>query len=203
MTRPDEHDQPDLRKDVQRLPEVPQREQRAGERERHGEQDHERIDEALELRGEHEIDQHAARARTPTRATTSSRTKSRAEPVSAVVKRSSSVARGDLLERGDAVAQRASARERARDGRGRRSGCSDSSSGGELDSVERRSGCRAAPCSAPPTVRTARLPRSVGPRAEIARELADHVVLLAVVDEDIRSAGRSARPAASARCRAR
>ena len=35
----------------------PQREQRAGDRQRHGQHDDEGIDEALELRREHEIDE--------------------------------------------------------------------------------------------------------------------------------------------------
>ena len=88
--QPHQHDQPDLRKDVQRLAEVPEREQRAGERERHREQDHERIEEALELRREHEIDQHEREHDTQPSDEELS-TKSRAEPVSVVVKRSSSV----------------------------------------------------------------------------------------------------------------
>ncbi|MDC4225014.1 MAG: hypothetical protein MPW15_12500 [Candidatus Manganitrophus sp.] len=55
--QPDQHHQPDLAVDVERAAGEPERQERAGHRQRHGEHDDERIDEALELRGEHEVDE--------------------------------------------------------------------------------------------------------------------------------------------------
>ena len=57
--QPDERDQPDLAVDVQRRQAEEREQQRARQRQRHraGEDD-ERIAEALELRREHEVDQH-------------------------------------------------------------------------------------------------------------------------------------------------
>ena len=157
----DQHDEADLRKDVQRLAEVPEREQRAGERERHREQDHERIDEALELRGEHEIDQQRARAANTQPSDDELSTKSRAEPVSAVVKRSSSVSRAISLERGDAVAQACGPARACRTPWRPNSGCSAAARAARSPRrseirLSRRTIC------APSIVRTARLPRSSG-----------------------------------------
>ncbi len=53
----DQHDQADLAVDVERAAGELERQQRAGHRQRHGEHDDERIDEALELRREHQIDE--------------------------------------------------------------------------------------------------------------------------------------------------
>src|SRR5262245_33500620 len=55
--QPDQSDKADLAVDVERASAPPQREQRAGNRERHGEHDDEGVLEALELRREHEIDE--------------------------------------------------------------------------------------------------------------------------------------------------
>ena len=53
----DQGDEADLAIDVERAAAPPQRQQRAGDRQRHGQHDDERIGEALELRREHEIDE--------------------------------------------------------------------------------------------------------------------------------------------------
>ena len=55
---PDQHDEPDLRVDVDRQLEREQRDEGAEHRERDGEQDRERVDEALELGCEHQVDEH-------------------------------------------------------------------------------------------------------------------------------------------------
>src|SRR5206468_6257925 len=54
---PDEHDQPDLREDVHALPEDEERDDRSDDRERNREEDRERVDEALELGREHQVDE--------------------------------------------------------------------------------------------------------------------------------------------------
>ena len=53
----DQGDEADLAVDVERPPAPPQSKQRAGDRERNGQHDDERVGEALELRGEHQIDE--------------------------------------------------------------------------------------------------------------------------------------------------
>ena len=53
----DQRDQADLAVDVHRAAGEIQRRQRAGQRERHRDHDHDRIDEALELRRQHQIDE--------------------------------------------------------------------------------------------------------------------------------------------------
>ncbi|CAJ9237312.1 Uncharacterised protein [Burkholderia pseudomallei] len=54
--QPDQRDEPDLRIDVERRETEVERGERAADRQRHRHQDHERIAQALELRGEHEED---------------------------------------------------------------------------------------------------------------------------------------------------
>ena len=54
---PNQGDETNLAIDVERAAAPPQREQRAGDGERHSEHDDERILEALELRGKHQIDE--------------------------------------------------------------------------------------------------------------------------------------------------
>ena len=54
----DQRHQPDLAVDVERSAEEPQRQERAGHRQRHRQHDDEGIHEALELRGQHEINEH-------------------------------------------------------------------------------------------------------------------------------------------------
>ena len=54
----DQHDDADLAEDVHRLVRAPHEDQRAGDGQRHGEHDHQRVLEALELRGEDQVDQH-------------------------------------------------------------------------------------------------------------------------------------------------
>ena len=119
----DEHDQADLREDVQRLAEVPEREQCAGKRQRHGEQDHERVAEALELRGEHQVDQHEREHEHPAerrRALDEIARGARERGREALVER---LAR-DRLERGDALAQAFAPRRACPRWWRRRSGCS-------------------------------------------------------------------------------
>ena len=54
--QPDKHDDPDLAEDVQRLSEIPERQQSTCQCEGHCEHDYKRITEAFKLPGENEID---------------------------------------------------------------------------------------------------------------------------------------------------
>jgi hypothetical protein len=102
VTRPTRHDQADLRKNVQRLAEYHSAATRR-ERKRHGEQDHQWIDEALELRGEHQVDQQQRqREHQPSdEALSSNRARSGKRCREALVESRS----GNLAECGDALGQ--------------------------------------------------------------------------------------------------
>ena len=174
---------------------------RAGERQRHRQQDDERIDEALELRREHQVDEQQREREHP------------AERRGALLE----VARGagqrgrealvecrggNLPEGGDAFGAGCGRAPACRTRSRPSSGCSDTAPAANCSPLnETRLSSRT--ISVPPSAAHRDVAEIVGPRSKIAGQLADDVVLLAVVNEIAEALSRSATPAGSARCRAR